>query len=370
MKIGILTLNGHFNYGNRLQNYALQTLLESLNADIKVDTIWFTENNYILDKQGELYSIKNLRRYFFNRHGYRHLVDSNNYFNKYIREYNIKKFSDRWLNIKYDYQLKKGLNEEYDYFVVGSDQIWNPFWVKKGFEFLSFADKHKRISYSASLGVSEMPKEKEAMFTEGLNGMAYISVREHAGAQIVKQLTGKDVPVLLDPTLTLTGEQWGRMCCRPAWFKDEKYILVFFLSKISPLAKSEIERLAKENNFKIIELMDETNIDYYTSSPEEFLFLIKNASLVYTDSFHCTVFSILFGTVFVNCSRENVGMNMDSRMDTLLKLFGLENRKTDRGKNYTVENPLEINYPDVEKILKSEREKSKKYLSNALGIRV
>ena len=191
------------------------------------------------------------------------------------------------------------MNDRYDFFIVGSDQVWNPHWVNSSDVFLEFANSDKRIAYSASFGIGELPKDKEAGFKKGLEGMKHISVRENAGAEIVKKLTGREVPVLLDPTLTLTKDQWDKIVSRPAWYRDEKYILVFFLSKLPELARVEIERIAKENNFKIVELMDETNIDYYTSTPEEFLYLIKNAGLVYTDSFHCTVFSILFNTAFV-----------------------------------------------------------------------
>ena len=269
-----------------------------------------------------------------------------------------------------DYCIKDDLNDRYDFFIVGSDQVWNPHWVNSSDVFLEFANSDKRIVYSASFGISELPKNKEAGFKKGLEGMKHISVREHAGAEIVKKLTGREVPVLLDPTLTLTKNQWNKIVSRPAWYKDEKYILVFFLSMLPELVRNEIEHIAKENNLKIVDLMDEANIDYYTSTPEEFLYLIKNAELVYTDSFHCTVFSILFNTAFVNCSRENMGMNMDSRMATLLGLFNLQHRKTDKRKNYIVENPLELKYPDVEAILEPEREKSRKFLLNALGLNI
>lgn len=366
MKIGILTLNGFKNYGNRLQNYALQTYLESLSDDISVDTIFYTKNNYAV--QQNIFSFKNIEKYILNRADFRTKVNKGLIYIDVIREFNIKKFSDKYINTIYDYTIKKDLNNKYAYFIVGSDQVWNPRWVNSGDVFLEFASPHKRIAYAASLGVSEIPKDKEAFFKKGLEGMAHISVREHAGAEIVKQLTGKEVPVLLDPTLTLTGEQWTEIIQRPAWYRDEKYILVFFLSKLPDLARAEVERISKENGFKIIDLMNESKIDYYTSSPEEFLYLIKNASLVYTDSFHCTVFSILFKTAFVNCSRENMGMNMDSRMDTLLGVFGFENRKAEKSRGYVIENPLEMDWVDVEKVLEPEREKARRYLLNALGL--
>lgn len=368
MRIGILTINGHYNYGNRLQNFALQTLLQDLVPNICIETVWHTQNNYALHRKLPIFELKNIRRYLFNRHGYRDEFNSNLWMHDYIREYNIKKFSDRYLNIKYDYCVKKDLNDRYDYFIVGSDQVWNPQWLNSNDVFLEFASPNKRIAYAASVGVSEIPKGKEAFFKKGFDGMAHISVREHAGAEIINELTGKQVPVVLDPTLTLTGEQWAEIIQRPAWYKDEKYIMVFFLSKLPDLVRTEIERIAKENDLEIIDLMDKSKIDYYTSSPEEFLYLIKNASLVYTDSFHCTVFSILYKTAFVNCSRENMGMNMDSRMDTLLGMFGFENRKAEKSKGYTIHNPLDMNWKDVEKVLEPERLKARKYLLNALGL--
>jgi len=368
MRIGIITLNDFYNYGNRLQNYALHRFIENLNCNHVVDTIWYTPRKTKLDENK--FSLNNFRKYIFNRHGYRKTSDAGILFHQVIREYNIKKFSDRYLNIAYDYCIKNDLNDRYDFFIVGSDQVWNPHWVNSSDVFLEFANSDKRIAYSASFGISELPKDKEAGFKKGLEGMKHISVREHAGAEIVKKLTGREVPILLDPTLTLTKDQWNKIVSRPAWYKDEKYILVFFLSMLPELARNEIEHIAKENNLKIFDLMDEANIDYYTSTPEEFLYLIKNAELVYTDSFHCTVFSILFNTAFVNCSRENMGMNMDSRMDTLLGLFNLQHRKTDKRKNYIVEKPLELKYPDVEAILEPEREKSRKFLLNALGLNI
>ena len=90
MRIGILTLNGHYNYGNRLQNYALQTLIESLHNSIEVETVWYTKDNYVVSSKNKMFTLKNIRRYLFNRHGYRYLIDSNAWAGQYIREYNIK----------------------------------------------------------------------------------------------------------------------------------------------------------------------------------------------------------------------------------------------------------------------------------------
>lgn len=207
------------------------------------------------------------------------------------------------------------------------------------------------------------------MVKKGLEGIDFISVREHEGAKIVKELTGRTVPVLVDPTLLLTSEEWEKVMERPAWYRDEKFILVYFLSKLPDKIKSDIQHLAERYKLKIVDLMDKENIDYYCSPPSEFLYLIKNCSLMYTDSFHGTVFSILNKKPFVVSSRENVSMNMDSRIDTLLSMFHLEDRKVSKDNNYEITNPMEIEFPDVEAILERERQRSKEFLCKALNIK-
>lgn len=265
IKIAIITLNGYFNYGNRLQNYALQIELEKSIEDAIVETVWYEKYN--LEK---FITFNNIRRYVFNRHGFRHFIDSGKYFYKFIREYNFKKFSDKYINSVFDYEVKPDLNNRYDYFVAGSDQIWNPYLVKNSTEFLQFADRNKRIAYAASFGVSEIPADKVEIVKKGLEGIDYISVREQAGAKIVKDLTGRDVPVLVDPTLLLTSEEWEKVMERPVWYRDEKYILVYFLSKLPDKIKKDIQNLAEKYKLKIVDLMDKENIDYYCSPQVNF----------------------------------------------------------------------------------------------------
>ena len=347
-KMAIITLNGYFNYGNCLQNYALQQVLTSIARTNIVETIWY--KIYTLKIYQKFINLNNIRKYIFNRHEFRKYVNKKEYILDIIREYNFKKFSDKYINSVLDYEVKPDLNNRYDYFIAGSDQIWNPYWVKNSTEFLQFADRNKRIAYAASFGVSEIPANKVEIVKKGLEGIDYISVREQAGAKIVKELTGRDVPVLVDPTLLLTSEEWEKIMERPVWYCDEKYILVYFLSKLPDKIKRDIQNLAEKYKLKIVDLMDKENIYYYCSPLSEFLYLIKNCSLMYTDSFHGTVFSILNKRPFVTCSREG-GMNMDSRIDTLLSMFNLQSRKISKDNNYEIENPMEIEYPDVEAIL-------------------
>lgn len=263
LKIGIITLNGYFNYGNRLQNYALQEYLSSLFNGSIVNTIWYLKYNSSLKEN--MITLNNIRRYVFNRHGFKNFINSGKYVYKIIREYNFKKFSDKYINSVFDYEVKPDLNNRYDYFIAGSDQIWNPYWVKDTTEFLQFADRNKRIAYAASFGVSEIPADKVEIVKKGLEGIDYISVREQAGAKIIKDLTGRDVPVLVDPTLLLAAEEWEKVMECPVWYRDEKYILVYFLSKLPDKIKKDIQNLAEKYKLKIVDLMDKENIDHYCS---------------------------------------------------------------------------------------------------------
>ena len=362
-KIGIITINDFFNYGNRLQNYALTYFLQKMNKNYIVNSIWYSNDNIKISRKYVNWG--NIRRYIFNRHNYRNYINNHFLFYDIIREYNIKKFSDNYIETIPFCEIK---SDDYKYFIVGSDQIWKPNAVNPNIAFLQFAGKHKRIAYAASFGVNKVNINKIDEIKKGLEGIDFLSVREYAGAKIVKDLTGKDVPVLVDPTLLLTTEEWDKIIERPVWYRDEKYILVYFLSKLPDKIKKDIQILADKYKLKIVDLMDRENIDYYCSTPSEFLYLIKNCSLMYTDSFHGTLFSILNKKTFVTCSRENVSMSIDSRIDTLLSMFSLKNRKISKNNNYEIVNPMEIEFPDVEKILDRERERANKFLCKGMNI--
>ena len=366
-RIGVLTLNDYFNYENRLQNVALVYFLRQLNKNNFINSLWYNDQKNRISKR--YVNFTNIRRYVLNRRGFKDYINKGLLFNDIIREYNIKKFSDKYTYEKKIFPVTSNLNYDFENFVVGSDQVWKPNEKNLDIFFLKFADRNKRIAYAASFGVSKINSNKINIIKNGLEGFDYISVREQAGAKIIKDLTGKDVPVLVDPTLLLTAEEWERVMERPVWYRDEKYILVYFLSKLPDKIKKDIQNLSDKYKLKIVNLMDRENIDYYCSSPSEFLYLIKNCSLMYTDSFHGTVFSILNRKPFVTCSRENTTFNMDSRIDTLFELFDLKNRKISKDNNYEIVNPMEIEFPDVEAILERERQRSKEFLCKALNIK-
>ena len=152
---------------------------------------------------------------------------------------------------------------------------------------------------------------------------------------------------------------------RPEQLKaDKKYILKYFLGHVSEEKEKEIERFAKENNCDIIDILDKNS--FYATGPSEFVYLIKNAFLVLTDSFHSCVFSIIFNRPFLIFERDEEGMrNMNSRIDTLLQKFKLDGRRFDG--NISNEH-INVDYSHIADILKLEQENTINFLNKALDI--
>lgn len=350
-KVAILTISDNANLGNRLQNYATQEFLKQ--QGLEVETI----QNYIGYKNKVYLIIKRFLKLFLAN-------------KKYKREKNFKEFNKKNMRFsKYIIRNKKNypkVNDKYDYFITGSDQVWNPkFERTSDIDFLTFAEKKKRISFSASFGVSEIPEDLKNYYMERLNGLNKISVREERGEEIIEELTGRtDVEVLLDPTMLVKTEKWDSVMKRPKELEKingKKYILNYFLGNLSEERKIEIERIAKENDCEIINILNDDDA-FYSCGPSEFLYLEKNAFLICTDSFHSSVFAILFNRPFIVFDREDSNTKMNSRIETLLKKFDLEGRWF---KNNIKENQLVANY-STKKALEIERNKAKKFIEEAI----
>ena len=338
-RVGIITLNGYKNYGNRLQNYALVTFIEK--QGVVAENIWDVSfKRRIKNKVKSILPLKRFKRF------------SNFYkFNNKIRTNYVNDFNK--------------LNDKYDCFIVGSDQTWNPFFGGTCRLFLKFADDYKKNSYSASIGTEEIPEELKNKYIENLEKFNMISVREDAGKKIVESLTDRcDVEVLIDPTMLLTASEWDIQSKCPHGKLPRKYILNYFLGSISEERRKVIEKIASKHNCKIINLLDKKS-PYYHCGPSEFLYLEKNAFLICTDSFHSSVFALLFDKPFVVFDREEENMNnMGSRIDTLISKFKLKNRKYN-GKEITDEN-LRHDYSKSYEILEMEREKSRDFINKIL----
>lgn len=354
MRYAVVTINDNRNLGNRLQNFAVQETIRKLDSKSHIETILNTNRK----ERGETLKqrLKNLLRdikYFERTKNFR-------IFNKNIRH--SKRSYDAANN-------NDCLNEKYDYFLVGSDQVWNPNygWLNS-IDLLSFADQNKRIAFSASFGVSEIPEEYVENASKELKKFKAISVREERGREIVEDLTSrKDIEVLVDPTMLLSAEEWTKMAKKPKALRSEKPILLkYFLGGLSIEKQEIINNVAKKNHWQIIDIFDKKS-KFYSCGPSEFLWLERHAALVCTDSFHSSVFAIINEKPFVIFDREGNHAKMNSRLETLISKFNLKNRWFN-GKEITKEN-LEVDYTEAKKILKKEQKKSLDFLKRALDVK-
>ena len=370
LKIANLTLDGYFNYGNVLQRYAVCNLLMGLGAE--VESLWFSPQAGFLPYLQSHYpwmkdswDWKTWVKLGINWKGATHKMFSGENAWEAARNAVIKSFVDRYIPMRYDVDFTR-VADEYDYFVTGSDQVWNPYFADLEKLFIKFAPGEKRIAYAASISCPEIPQDKLQAFIDGVNGMKEISVREQAGADLIQQLTGRRVQVVADPTMLVTAEDWRSIARKPSWLKgDEQLLVTYFLGK---RPDSVIESIARENGLQIVNMLDERVFEHYAIAPEEWLWLIDHARFMYTDSFHGTVFSILFRTPFVVTERVDAGCasKMTSRIDTLLAKFDLSDRRGTNANGYMIDSPLDMHYGDVDKVLAEEKQKAKTYLCHAL----
>ena len=372
LKIANLTLDGYFNYGNVLQRYAVCNLLMGLGAEVA--SLWFSPQAGFLPYLQSHYpwmkdswDWKIWVKLGINWKGATHKMFSGENAWEAARNAVIKSFVDRYIPMRYDVDFTR-VADEYDYFVTGSDQVWNPYFADLEKLFIKFAPGGKRISYAASISCPEIPQDKLQMFIDGVRGMKAISVREQAGAELIEKLTGRKVEVVADPTMLVAAEKWREIARKPSWLKgDEEILTTYFLGK---RPDEVINRLAMEHGLKVVNILDEHVFEHYAVAPEEWLWLIDNASLMYTDSFHGTVFSILFRRPFVVTERIGDGCvnKMTSRIDTLLGKFGLEARRGTKENGYMIANPMSMQYGNVEMVLAKDRQRAEAYLRRALDL--
>lgn len=327
-KIAIATIVSQ-NYGNRLQNYALQSVLQNLGYNVTT-----------LKRQGLDWSYK------YKLKNYLHYIWKTNNTTQFFRFNKLINWSKDVYTTNLD-----GLNDKFDFFIAGSDQVWNPIYSFTGtdLDFLTFTETKKRIAYAASFGVSKLPTERINDYKNKLKGFEKKSVREEAGAVIIKELTGKQVPVVLDPTMLLTADQWKKIEKRPPNMPKEEYTLVYSVESMSTNLKKLVEEEKKKGLVLNVKKLNEKES---AVGPAEFLYLIDHANKMLTDSFHGAVFSILFHTPFIICNRD--GINMNSRIETLLNTFELNGKITEDA------------FLNADKLLKIKRKESIQFLKEAI----
>lgn len=367
--IAILTLYyRNANYGGILQAYALQKQLSNFGYNAK-------QISYILDSgykpKTALHEIikilKSICRFFKNRRW----VVLHNQFKKKLFE-----FADGIPHTKVvTAQNIHTLVNQFDIFICGSDQIWNPIGWQPTL-FLDFLPQDKvKIAYAASVARNEMNIEELDFMKKYIQNFSAISVREENTAKILKRhFPELNIQVMPDPTLLLTKEEWDEEAS-PVLIK-KPYIFAYFLGEDTQ-NREEAIRFAEKYNVTIVFIpymkkdmfkWDEEHKKYMLKGIgiKEFLSLVKNANMVITDSFHGTVFSLIYKKAFYAMRRfKDTDVNsMNSRIETLLKNVGLEKRYVQKLPRACMFDLSEKEINLIDEKLYSFRNEGKGYLKN------
>lgn len=386
-KIGIVSCYFMHNYGSVLQSLATQMALDKLgyenetidisgfNREIKkAKMLYFAKasltSDILLSKLGMATNV--LRRKLSKGAYKKNTIIRNKKFDDFYKEH--FRLSEKYTS-KAD--LSNKCKDKYGAVLVGSDQLWLPGNIAGDYYTLNFVpEKVNTIAYATSFGQSTLPSDSAKKAAVFLKKIRHIGVREESGQKLVKELVGRNVPVVCDPTLLFTGDEW--MSIQKGETKiNEPYILCYFLGN-NPPHREFAKRLKEKTGCKIVALThldefvksDEGYADYnpYDIDPADFLNLIRNAEYVCTDSFHCSVFSMLYGKIFFTFKRyaKKTKSSTNSRLDTLFSLAGIEGRVLEGNEDIEKCINTRIDYEEVHMNLAKIREESYQYLITAL----
>lgn len=327
MRVAILTLPLHTNYGGILQCYALQTVLRRMGHDVKVLTKRQYGFCYYL-----IYPLAICKRLIK-----RYLLGIDVDILRAPHEL-IRKNTDRFIrNYIYKYKFRRwtpDIAEKFDAIVVGSDQVWRPeYFHPIEYAFLSFLgnSKVKRISYAASFGVDscEYTEEQLNICSSLLKKFDAVSVREFSGVELCSNYFGVDAVQTLDPTLLLSADDYRCLMNNATTIPSKGNMLVYILDKTDEKINL-VNRIATEKGLTPfwLDSPDEQNEksplkERVKMSVEQWLRSFDDAEFVFTDSFHGCIFSIIFRKQFIAVGNKSRGL---SRFNSLLRLFDLKER--------------------------------------------
>lgn len=376
-KVGLVSVR-NYNYGSILQAYALQQ--ELIDAGIDNELIYYKKRN-VLKQAIRVFNIplliakiKNITRVVVGKTNpcLKPIIDGRNKaFAKFLQE-----------NFKFSPELA-GKNKlisytkKFDAFILGSDQVWNPMLLGGDYYTLSWVDDNKpKVSYASSFGVSEIPLNQVKKTSTFLSRFNMISVREAQGAKIVKKLTEKNAEVCCDPTILMDRSRWDKLSGdRP--FITEPYIFCYFIGN-NPEHRKFANELAKIKKCKVLAVkhIDEYiksddnfgDIKYFEVGPREFVNFIRYASYVCTDSFHGTIFSLLYNKTFFTFKRfTDTQLNsMNSRVKNILSVTNLNSRLYENDSNPEKALESTVDWENVQKRLYEFRKSSRTYFEKAI----
>ena len=391
-KIALVTCYFQPNYGSQLQAFATQEAFVKLGLEhetIMIDGLLPEINKakykYFLSKILDVNTVKDkmatVRKLLAKKRNPEYAR------NLEVRYRMFRDFASNMFTLSERYDSKLQLGEsahDYAAFVVGSDQLWLPSNIAADYYTLNFVpDDVCKIALATSFGISVLPEKYGRKAGEFLNRIDYVSVREISGQKLVKQWADRDVPVVCDPTIMFDAEEWKKAIGADGdgkrFANGEKYLFVYFLGN-NPWEREIVKRVRKETGLKIVQIAhsdeyvksDEGFADFtpYNVGPREFVELIRDAEYVFTDSFHCSVFSMLNSKRFFTFPRySNDGpASTNGRLYSLLSLLKQEKRMVRKSDVFNVADRLkeEVDYKVVHGELDKLRQFTWNWLEKAL----
>ena len=377
-KIGLVSVHNP-NYGSLLQTYALHTYLNEIGAENEIILYTkkrdFRQLRRLLNAQLVL-----MKGRVVSRDMYCKLFHPDIAHLLALRMSKFDAFKNEHFRFSRNHIGWKDLlttNQDYDTFIIGSDQVWNPINIGTNFFNLLFTNDDKyRISYASSFGVSTIPISQRKKTKRYLERIQCLSTREKAGVEIIKDLTGREAELVCDPTLLVNKSLWDKLKGEKR-FINEKYIFCYFLGN-NPQHRDFANRFKAQTGYKLVALqhLDElilsdvafADIKPFNVGPAEFVNLISNAEFVLTDSFHGTIFSLLYHKRFFTFSRFESSSkgSTNSRVVSLLEMMNVKGHHIKATQAIDDCLKAEINFDLVDKKIEAFRQKSREYLHKAL----
>lgn len=263
------------------------------------------------------------------------------------------------------------LNELFDCFIVGSDQVWNPSALNRRYLLDYVTSGHIKASFSPSVGTGNILGFQKKMYKKYLSSFDFLSTRENKLALILSTVLSKNVLHLLDPSMLYPKEEYIKLSRLPEELQNVDYVLCYFIGGYDKFI-DQARKYAMSRGCKLV-VMTMFSQDYYiedaiiykTAGPSEFLGLINNAKAVFTASFHCTIFSILFNKDLYVLNKPSYGKSSDIslRYREQLETYGMQHRLIDYDKAVTSYNLARIDYEHANRIFANRLKESTDYLN-------
>lgn len=361
-KTATVTWIKYHNFGTYLQAYALQQAVLSLGFQNEI------LDDSLIGNEKKKYTLKRLLKnlYFL----IKKCILFKFYFQRKSSVKSYRHFRNKYLLINEDILPLDLMADKYDMFICGSDQIWFPSEdIFSPYYYLDFTQK-KKIAYAPSIGTSVYPEYFKFKVKPLLEQFSFLSVREKTGSDLLAEFVNKPVATVVDPTLLLKKSHWERFI-RDIDKEEEDYILCYFLTP-NPWYLDYVKRFAARKNLPI--KIFATHVRYVSwknllfAGPEEFLNAVYKSTYFFTDSFHGSIFSILFEKRFYTFQRfkEDSQLNQNSRVRNLFRLLELDDYFLGINDLDKIDSLPFPDYQKVKMLLEQYRQESMTYLRNAL----